>query len=704
MAVGFIVFGVMNDAWPSPLSRSPSPYLLAEGNPPVPLTAVLRTLRRSGPRRAPAADGPSGDAAEPLGEPGGADGPTSEEILFGGGLRYTIAVHEMARLRVTFLSMARQLPTLVAETVRLGWAADRVALMMTAVAEIGQGITSAAGLLATNQVLIRLFATGPTPDRVRQALPSLAAVAAASAITAVLTSCSRAGSGRLEPKVERTAMARLLRRVIRVEMSAIEDPAFRRLVDSAELGTNAARRMVAHTVGVVNALVSLGASATVLAVLHPALLPLLLLIAVPKGWGTVRSARRSYLSLQAWLDHTRQQSLLSRLMTERESATEVRAHAAGSYLLGHFERMAVRSGKEQTRLAHAEAATSLAASGVAGIATALTYMALGLLLVHGAVPLAAAGTAVLAIRNGTSNLRMMIMQVNHLYEQSLFFLDLRRAVAESERRAIPSGGALIPRMPEQVTFTDVCFTYPGASRPALAGVSLTIRRGQIVALVGENGSGKSTLAKLLSGLYLPTHGRIDWGGVDASTADREQLFRHVALVDQEFKRWPFTVRSNIGIGAPERAADHAAVQHSADYAGAHDLVAALPRGMDTLVARDFTGGVELSGGQWQRLGIARAHFRAAPLLICDEPTAALDPRAEIEAFEHIRALADEGRTVVLITHRLASVRRADLVYVLRDGTLIEQGTPTELLALGGHFAELHALQADQYLHVPSQTR
>ncbi len=653
----------------------------------MPLTTILRAFRRAG-RRCPPED----------------DEPTSEEVLFGGGLRYAIAAREMARLRVSFLSMARQLPAIAVETVRLGWAADRVALLMTAIAEIGQGITGTAGLLATNQVLIRLFASGPTPDRVRQALPSLAALAAASALTAVLTCCSRAGSGRLEPKVERTAMARLLRRVVRVEMSAVEDPAFRRLLDSAELGTNAARRMVGHTVGVVNALVSLSASAVVLAVLHPALLPLLLLIAVPKGWGTVRSARRSYLSLQAWLDHTRQQHLLSRLMTERESAAEVRAHAAGSYLLDHFERMAVRSGREQARLAGAEAATSLAAGAVAGVATALTYVALGLLLVHGEVPLASAGTAVLAIRNGTANLRMMITQVNHLYEQSLFFLDLRQAVTESERRAIPSGGAAIPEMPERVTFTDVGFTYPGAVRPALSGVSLTIRRGQIIALVGENGSGKSTLAKLLSGLYLPTSGRVSWGGVDVREADREEVFRHVALIDQEFKRWPFTVRSNIAIGCPARAADHAAAQRSADYAGARDLIAALPRGMDTLAARDFTGGVELSGGQWQRLGIARAHFRAAPVLICDEPTAALDPRGEIEAFEHIRGLADEGHTIVLITHRLASVRRADVVHVLRDGKLIEEGSPAELLALGGHFAELHALQAEQYLDLPAQPR
>ncbi|MEV0265614.1 ABC transporter ATP-binding protein [Streptomyces sp. NPDC050617] len=627
------------------------------------------------------------------------DPPSSEDVLFGGRLHYAAAGHEMARLRVSFLAMARRLPTLVGDTARLGWAADRTALVAVAAAEAGQGVAGAAGLLATNQVLLRLFAAVPAPDRVYHALPSLALVAAASAFTAVLAAVSLAATGRLEPKVERTATAQLLRRVIRVELTAAEDPAFRRLVDSAELGATAARRMVAHSVGVINAVISLGASAVVLALLHPALLPLLGLIAVPKGWGTVRSARRSYLSLQAWLDHTRQQNLLASLLTQREAAREVRVHAAGPYLLDHFERMTESSGKEQTRLAHAEAATSLAASVLAGVATALTYTVLALLLVHSAVPLAAAGTAVLAIRNGTANLRLMISQVNHLYEQSLFFLDLRRAAEEAERRAIPSGGAPPPYPAERIVFTNVGYTYPGATRPALDKVNLTIRRGQIVALVGENGSGKTTLAKLLSGLCLPTAGTIHWDGVEVSEADREQIFQQVALVDQDFMRWPFTVHTNIGIGQPWRAADRAGIEKSTAHAGARRLVDGLPQGFDTLVAREFTGGVELSGGQWQRLAIARAHFRAAPLLICDEPTAALDARAEIEAFEQIRALADAGHTIVLITHRLASVRHADIVHVLRDGRLVEQGSPAELLNSGGCFADLHSLQAAQYLKI-----
>jgi ATP-binding cassette subfamily B protein len=221
-----------------------------------------------------------------------------------------------------------------------------------------------------------------------------------------------------------------------------------------------------------------------------------------------------------------------------------------------------------------------------------------------------------------------------------------------------------------------------------------------VALVGENGSGKTTLVKLLAGLYKPERGRILWDGVDAATADRHRLAERIAMVAQDFKRWPFTARVNVALGRPSAPVCEERLAASIAEAGAEPVIADLPRGLDTLLARNFSGGHELSGGQWQRLGIARAAYRRGRILIVDEPTAALDARAELEVFERIRALADSGQTVVLITHRLASVRHADLVHVLDQGRLVESGTPDELLATGGLYAELYALQAEQFATSP----
>jgi ATP-binding cassette subfamily B protein len=227
-------------------------------------------------------------------------------------------------------------------------------------------------------------------------------------------------------------------------------------------------------------------------------------------------------------------------------------------------------------------------------------------------------------------------------------------------------------------------------------VTLTLPLGRIVALVGENGSGKTTLVKLLAGLYKPDRGRILWDGVDTADADRHLLAERIAMVAQDFKRWPFTARVNVAVGRSAAPLTEERMADSIAEAGAEDVVADLPRGLDTLLARQFNGGHELSGGQWQRLGIARAAYRRGRILIVDEPTAALDARAELEVFEKIRALAGSGQTVVLITHRLASVRHADLVHVLEQGRLVESGTPEELLATGGVYAELYSLQADQF--------
>ncbi|MCD0484382.1 ABC transporter ATP-binding protein/permease [Streptacidiphilus sp. ASG 303] len=659
--------------------------------------ADVRTRARAGAwtRVRPGARRRGGDGREP-GREDASGG--SEELLFGGPLRYAggWSQHELAWVGMSFLAMARRLPRSAWQAFRLAWEADRRALASVLAAELGQGAARAFGLLATNGVLVQLFAAGPTPQRVRSALPALAWVAAAGALAALLAAWSTAATGTLQPKVERLATVRYLRRAARVELEAVEDAEVHRLLASAQYGAEAARRMVGYSVGVLNAVFALAAAGGVLLVLHPVLLPLLLLIALPRGWASVRSARRRYGSFLVWLEHARARRVLSELITGREAAQEVRVHGAGAFVLDHYERMAARAEAEQTRLARAEAATEVAASALAGVAAGATYTALGLLLLSGGMPLAVAGTAVLAVRTGTADLGSLVMQVNFLYEQALFFQDLERVVEEAGRRAIPAGGADVAARPQLVRVERVGFRYPDRSEPALDGVSMTLRRGEIVALVGENGSGKSTLAKLLAGLHPPTEGRILWDGVDAADLDRDQLFDRVALVSQDFHRWPFTARVNVTIGRPGAPGGDDRLEHAVRQADAGPLLKDLPAGWDTLLAREFAGGVQLSGGQWQRLGLARAHYRAAPLLICDEPTAALDPRAEIDVFERIRRLADEGQSIVLITHRLASVRHADRIYVLSRGRLVEEGTHAELLAAGGHFAELYGMQADQY--------
>ncbi|GAA1627350.1 ABC transporter ATP-binding protein [Actinoplanes couchii] len=595
----------------------------------------------------------------------------------------------------TVLQMVRRLPRLLREAWLLAWRASPRTTLAVLMSQLAAGIAAAVGLISVVGVLDGLLRAGPTPERVRAAVPALGLLVLALAVRGLLQSAATVAHGRLSPMVSEAAELKLMDLTTRVDLATFDDPGWRDAMERArDRGTFAAQQVVDQGIELLTHLVGLVAAAGVLAVLHPALLPLLVLAVLPTGWAAARAAKLGYRSRLRLIAVWRRQRMLSHLLAAREPAAELRAFTVRRFLLTEAGRLMRISTLEEIRVIGRVVRTNLIGQALSGLATGLAYAMLFWLLWTGRMALATAGAAAYAINMGIGKLTELAFTANRIYEQGLYFADFQGFCELSLAKAEPSGSRA-PDVFTEIRLDRVTFSYPDAEKPAVRDVSLALRRGQIIALVGENGSGKSTLAAVLAGLYRPQSGTVTWDGRDATDFDPETMRERVAVVMQEPTRWPLSARLNIAIGRHDRPVTLEQVRESARAGDAHDFVMELPREYETLLSRHFTDGADLSGGQWQRLAVSRAFHRDAPLLICDEPTANLDARAEHEVYQRLRDLA-AGRTVVLITHRMASVREADRIYVLDHGAVVEEGGHDELLAADGLYAQLFTLQASAY--------
>ncbi len=598
----------------------------------------------------------------------------------------------------------RAAPAALRVLVRLAWqTSPRLTLLAAAVELLAGGVT-AFGLLATANVLTELLEQGPTPERVVAALPALALVMASFAAGGLLDAAVGTVQAVLAPRVELRAQNELHAAVIRAELIAFDDADFVELVrrTSAE-GVRSVRYGVNDVGSLFSSAISLAAAIVTAGVLNPVLAPVVLLAAVPNGWANVRAALLSYESYVRTVSRMRRLGITSKMIIRRDEAAEVRAFTTQDTLLGEHRRIGSQLADEAVAVEHRKTAIRLVGRSLAGVGTALAYGVLGLLLYAGAMPLALAGAAAVAMRTASTAVSTTVFAANRLFEHS-FYLDMLTSCLTQARRHHRSAAVLqLPSDPQLIELRDVSFTYPGKDEPALDRVNLTIKRGQVVALVGENGSGKSTLAKVITGLYLPDQGRVSWDGIDIAQVDQRELHSRVAVVLQDPVEWPMTAENNIRIGRLERPdPDGSVLAAAAADSGADAVVADLRDGWNSVLSREFQNGCDLSGGQWQRISVARGLYRDAPLLVADEPTAAMDARAEHAVFQSLQSLSRAGstaatRTTVLSTHRLANIRHADKIIVLDHGRITEQGTHDELMACGGGYAELFSLQARAYL-------
>lgn len=432
-------------------------------------------------------------------------------------------------------------------------------------------------------------------------------------------------------------------------------------------------------------------------------IPLLVfVVSLPSVYIQLAYEGRQWSVESAQATTVRKMNAQAEVLVKPAFAKDLRMYGLADYFLRSWRTLFTNAFTEMQTVRRRGTTVTLAWSLVSGISTGLPYVFVVLQALNGHFTVgdvALYAGLVFQVRRSlyiwignTTELQHIALGANAFFQ----LLDYDETEEDNSRSAAPaSEGDGVPG----ITMIDVAFTYPGARQPAVEGINLRIEPGDTVVIVGDNGAGKTTLAKLLCGLYVPSEGRILWNGQDYRLIDLDAFRREVAVVFQDFARFPATLRENIGFGDLPELHNDKAVSAAAATCGLTGLIATLPGQLDTSLSKQLEDGVELSGGQWQRVAIARALMRpTAKLVILDEPTAALDPRTEFEALGVFRRMAQE-KTAVIISHRLSLARIASKIIVMEHGKIVEQGTHDQLMRAGGLYAEMFTRQASSYLDV-----
>jgi len=493
----------------------------------------------------------------------------------------------------------------------------------------------------------------------------------------------------------------LLQQAIRLDLAHYELPAFYDTLNRAQQsGSSYPVRVLGTLTGLAGQVITFTGLLGLLLSFHPLIVLLLMGSALPALWVGIRFSGVRFRMMRRQTQSGRLADYLQKVLTTQEFVKEVRLFNLGEHLLGQWQSIRDRFNRELAEVARQQAWLRFGVGLVStvGFYGAYAWVILGTLQQRVTVGDLTMYTG--AFQQSQSLIQNILFSVALVYEYNLFvsqyfeFLSLTpEVVSPPQPRVFP-----VP-MREGLVLRNVGFTYPGAAEPTLRDINLSVKPGESIAVVGLNGAGKTTLLKLMTRFYDVQQGSITIDGIPLNAFDLAELRRNVGVVFQDFSRYNLSVQDNIGFGDLARLNDGDRIAHAAQEAGASGLIEALEYGYQTILGKTFSESAELSGGQWQKIGLARAFMTPAQILILDEPTAALDAIAEFDLFQRFQQLT-QGKMTFLVSHRFSTVRMADRIIVLDDGYIRELGSHNELMALGGVYADMFSLQASSYRDRP----